>query len=64
VPHVWLALKEYDADSLRRRAVYKRCIYKKGIASYLPIDARNNKQLEALATTLYEQIYFNFAKSV
>jgi hypothetical protein len=56
-------LEENRANNLRRRAIYKRCMYKKGFASYLPIDARNNKQLETVAAKLYEQIYFNFAKS-
>jgi hypothetical protein len=47
-----------------RRSMYKRCIYKKGIASYFPMDAFNNTQNVELAKTLYVQLYENFARLV
>jgi protein MBA1 len=42
--------------------MYKRCIHKKGMSSYLPIDAFNNRHLQDRATKLYTQLYVNFAK--
>jgi protein MBA1 len=44
--------------------MYKRCMYKKGWRSFLPIGAFKNSQLKKTATSLYTQLYANFAKSV
>jgi hypothetical protein len=42
--------------------MYKRCIYKRGLMSYAPIDAWNNKAIKDKAMKMYAQLYANFAR--
>ncbi|KAF1947288.1 hypothetical protein EJ02DRAFT_365530 [Clathrospora elynae] len=44
------------------RILYKRCITKSGIRSWMPVDMNNNTHIKDRAQKLYEQIYINFAK--
>jgi protein MBA1 len=64
MPRAWLALEADDTHNLCRRSVYKRCIYHKGWARFLPIDNFAHKPIETTAKTLYQEVYASFAQSV
>ncbi|KAH7078562.1 hypothetical protein FB567DRAFT_138554 [Paraphoma chrysanthemicola] len=59
--YFWKLVKS-KATGMYSRSAYKRCIYKSGVKSYLPIDAFNGSQLKDRAKTMYKQIYENFAR--
>jgi hypothetical protein len=64
VPRVWLALEEDETHGLHRRSVYKRCMQKERWSRFWPVDLNNHKQIRTIATTLYKEMYTNFAESV
>jgi len=54
--YFWTVVKS-KASSLYTRAHYKRCMQKKGIASYLPVDFLKQQELKNKAKELYKQYY-------
>ena len=54
--YFWTVVKS-KATALYTRAHYKRCMQKKGIASYLPVDFLKQQELKNKAKELYRQYY-------
>lgn len=54
--YFWTVVKS-KATALYTRAHYKRCMQKKGIASYLPVDFLKQQELKNKAKEMYKQYY-------
>lgn len=54
--YFWSLLKA-RFTGLYTRSHFKRCVYKKGIASYLPVDFMKQKELKNKAKKMYKRYY-------
>jgi mitochondrial protein MBA1 len=54
--YFWTVLKS-KFTALYTRCHFKRCVHKKGIASYLPVDFLKQRELKEQAKKMYKQYY-------
>ena len=54
--YFWTVIKS-RLTGIYSRAHYKRCMYKKGIASYLPVDFLKQRELKNKAKKMYQRYY-------